>query len=304
MMQQNYLLIIAGPTAIGKTAVSVALAQYFNTEIISADSRQVYMEISIGTARPSLEEQQGVAHHMLDCVSIEENFTAADFEREVIQKLDELFKTHRIVILCGGAGLYIDAVCKGFDEGLATDEDIKKEIGEEYKQKGLSWLQREVKEGDPQYFAGADTQNPRRLMRALEIIRLTGLPYSSFRKNEPAKRNFEPIKILLNEDREHLYMRINRRVDEMMQKGLLEEARRVHPYRNLNALNTVGYKELFDHFEGKTSLEEAVELIKQHTRNYAKRQLTWLRKDKEYQEFAPTDVEKIKAYVQIILENS
>lgn len=304
MTKQNYLLIIAGPTAIGKTSVSIALAKHFNTEIISADSRQVYKEISIGTARPGEEEMQGVPHHMMGCTSINDAFNAGDFERGVIKKLDELFSTHRIVILCGGTGLYIDAVCKGFDEGLVSDEAIKKEISEQYKSNGLAWLQNEVKVADPHYFETADVQNPQRLMRALEVIRLTGLPYFSFRKNKHVERNFEPIKILLDEERQHLYARINRRVAEMMQKGLLEEARRVYPYRNLNALNTVGYKELFDHFDGKTTLEEAVELIKQHTRNYAKRQLTWFRKDKDYETFLPTDVEKIKAYVEVILDNS
>jgi len=304
MAQQKHLLIIAGPTAVGKTALSIQLARHFNTEIISADSRQVYKEISIGTAKPSADEQAGIKHHFIDHISIHEKYTAGDYEREVLQKLDELFKEHSLVILCGGSGLFIEAVCKGFDEGLVTDPDVKKEIEEKYKQNGLAWLQEEIKKNDPVYFEAADIQNPRRLMRALEVITLTGLPYSSFRKSKSAERNFSVIKVLLNEDREILYEKINKRVDEMMANGFLQEAESVFSYRHLNALNTVGYKELFDHLEKKTSLEEAISLIKQHTRNYAKRQLTWFRKDAGYETFLPTDLEKIKAYTELILQHS
>ncbi|MGZ6539968.1 MAG: tRNA (adenosine(37)-N6)-dimethylallyltransferase MiaA [Bacteroidia bacterium] len=304
MARSKYLLIIAGPTAVGKTDLSIQLAKHFTTEIISADSRQVYKEISIGTAKPSVEEQQGVKHHFIDCISIHQNYTAGDFEKEVISKLDELFKTHDLVIMCGGSGLFIDAVCNGFDEGLVSDAETKKEINEEYNAKGLKWLQDEIAEHDPVYFNSADINNPHRLMRALEVIRLSGLPFSDFRKNKKAIRNFEAIKILINEEREVLYNKINRRVDLMMKNGLLEEAQNVYPYKNLNALNTVGYKELFDHFDKQTSLDKAVELIKQHSRNYAKRQLTWFRKNNDYEIFGPGDLEKIKAYVEIILQNS
>jgi len=304
MARQKHLLIIAGPTGVGKTSLSIQLAKHFNTAIISADSRQVYKEIAIGTAKPSKEEQQGVPHHLLDCISIHETFTAGDFEREALKKLDELFEQHQLVIMCGGTGLYIDAVCKGFDEGLVSDEEVKKQIEARYKEKGLAWLQEEVKNKDPEYFERSDANNPRRLMRALEVIILTGLPYSSFRKNKAAARDFSVIKVLIDEDREILYEKINKRVDAMMQAGFLEEAKSVHPFKHLNALNTVGYKELFDHLEGKTSLERAVELIKQHTRNYAKRQLTWFRKDKEYETFAPTDLEKIRSYTELILQHS
>ncbi len=304
MANQKHLLIIAGPTAVGKTALAIQLAKHFNTEIISADSRQVFKEISIGTAKPTKEEQDGVAHHLIDHISIRQPFSAGDFERETLKKLDELFKQHALVILCGGTGLYIDAVCKGFDEGLVSDEEVKREIEENYTEKGISWLQEEIKKLDPAYYASADINNPRRLIRALEVIILTNLPYSSFRKAQPAERNFATIKILVNEEREKLYERINQRVDQMMQKGFLEEAKSVYPHRQLNALNTVGYKELFDHLAGKTDLEKAIELIKQHTRNYAKRQLTWFRKDTEYETFAPTELEKIKAYVEVILQHS
>ncbi|MGZ3865916.1 MAG: tRNA (adenosine(37)-N6)-dimethylallyltransferase MiaA [Bacteroidia bacterium] len=304
MAAQKHLLIIAGPTAVGKTALSIQLAGHFNTEIISADSRQIYKEFSIGTAKPSAEEQQGIKHHFIDHISISQNYTAGDFEREVISKLDELFKTHDLVIMCGGSGLFIDAVCNGFDEGLVSDAETKKEINEEYETKGLKWLQDEVQKHDPVYFNSADTNNPHRLMRALEVIRLSGLPFSDFRKNKKAIRNFEPIKILINEDREVLYDKINRRVDIMMENGLLEETKKVYPHKNLNALNTVGYKELFEFLDKRISLEKAVELIKQHSRNYAKRQLTWFRKNSDYEVFGPADHEKIKAYVEIILQNS
>lgn len=304
MPHQKQLLIIAGPTAVGKTALSVQLAKHFDTEILSADSRQIYKEMSIGTAKPGEAEQQGVKHHFIDHISIEEPYTAGDFEREAVKKLEELFKDHRLVILCGGTGLYIDAVCKGFDEGLVTDREVKEEIEKQYKEKGLAWLQDEVKQKDPAYFSKADTQNPRRLMRALEVTRLTGIPYSDFRKNAGTQRDFSTIKILINEDRNVLYERINKRVDEMMKKGLLEEARKVYARKTLNALNTVGYKELFDYMDQRTSLEEAVDLIKQHTRNYAKRQLTWFRKDLDYTSFFSTDLDKIKAYTELILKHS
>lgn len=304
MAATKHLLIIAGPTAVGKTALSIQLAKHFNTEIISADSRQIYKEISIGTAKPSHEEQEGIKHHFIDHISIHQNYTAGDFEREVISKLDELFKTHDLVIMCGGSGLFIDAVCNGFDEGLVSDTETKKEINEEYNAKGLKWLQDEVQKHDPVYFNSADTNNPHRLMRALEVIRLSGLPFSDFRKNKKAERNFETIKVLINEDREVLYNKINRRVDIMMDNGLLEEARKVYADKNLNALNTVGYKELFEYFDHQISLEKAIELIKQHSRNYAKRQLTWFRKNNEYEVFGPHDLDKIKAYTEIILQNS
>lgn len=303
MSQEKYLLIIAGPTAVGKTSLSIELAKYFRTEIISADSRQIYKEMSIGTAKPLPEEQQGVKHHFIDHISIQQPYTAGDFEREVINKLGELFKEHQLVIMCGGSGLFIDAVCNGFDEGLMSDPETKKGINEEYNLKGLSWLQEEVKKRDPVYFENSDTNNPHRLMRALEVIKVSGLPYSGFRKNVKAERNFSVIKILINEGRNVLYEKINRRVDQMLKNGLQKEAEHLYTYKNLNALNTVGYKELFQHLEGKHSLEKAVELIKQHSRNYAKRQLTWFRKHADYEVFSPHDLEKIKAYVEIILQN-
>ncbi|MHB8260169.1 MAG: tRNA (adenosine(37)-N6)-dimethylallyltransferase MiaA [Bacteroidia bacterium] len=300
----NHLLIICGATAVGKTTLSVQLAKHFNTEIISADSRQLYKEMNIGTAKPTKEEMQGIPHHLIDCISIHQNYTAGDYEREAIKKLDELFKQRNLVIMCGGTGLYIDAVCKGFDAGLQSNETIKQEITEHYKLKGLPWLQNEVKKLDITFYEQADINNPQRLMRALEVCLATGKPFSSFRKNIAVKRNFNVIKIFLNEERESLYSKINQRVDEMMTKGFLKEAVSLYPFRHINALNTLGYKELFDFIENKTSLEKAIELIKQHTRNYAKRQITWFKHDEDCTAFHPNEIEKIKAFVEVIRQHS
>ncbi|MFI5141869.1 MAG: tRNA (adenosine(37)-N6)-dimethylallyltransferase MiaA, partial [Bacteroidia bacterium] len=245
-----------------------------------------------------------VPHHFIDCISIQQNYTAGDYEREVIKKLDELFTKHDIVVMCGGTGLYIDAVCKGFDEGIESNAEIKKQITEQYNLLGLDWLQNQVKEKDIDFYNKADIHNPQRLMRALEVCLVTGKPYSSLRKNNVAVRNFNAIKIFINEDREVLYEKINKRVDVMMQHGLLREAESLYPYKNLNALNTVGYKELFDYFDNKTSLDKAVDLIKQHTRNYAKRQVTWFKNDEDCTTFAPNEIEKLKAFFEIVLQHS
>jgi tRNA dimethylallyltransferase len=299
----NYFLIICGATGVGKTVLSVQLAKHFNTEVISADSRQLYKEMSIGTAKPTQEEMQGIPHHFIDCVSIQQHYTAGDYEQEVLKKLNELFIQHNLVIMCGGTGLYIDAVCKGFDEGLESNPIIKKEITEQYNLNGLAWLQEQVKKHDINFYTQADINNPQRLMRALEVCLVTGKPYSSFRKNVAVKRNFEVIKVFINEERKALYTKINQRVDEMMTKGFLKEAEGLFPYKYLNALNTVGYKELFDYLENKTSLDKAIELIKQHTRNYAKRQITWFKNDEDCTQFLPTDMEKIKAFVEIVIQH-
>jgi tRNA dimethylallyltransferase len=301
---QKYLLIICGPTAVGKTALSVQLAKHYSTEVISADSRQLYKEMSIGTAKPTVQEMEAVPHHFIDCISVRQNYTAGDYEKEVIKKLDELFTIHDIVVMCGGTGLYIDAVCKGFDEGIESNAEIKQQITEQYNSLGLEWLQNEVKERDIDFYNKADIHNPQRLMRALEVCLVTGKPYSSLRKNSMAERNFNAIKIFINEDREVLYEKINHRVDAMMQHDLLKEAESLYAYKNLNALNTVGYKELFDYFDNKTSLDKAVDLIKQHTRNYAKRQVTWFKNDEDCTTFGPNDIEKIKAFVEIVLQHS
>ncbi len=292
------LIIIAGPTAIGKTALSIELAKELNTEIISADSRQFYKELSIGTAKPSQEEMQGITHHFIDNLSITEHYNAGVFENEVIAFLESYFKTHDTIIMCGGSGMYIDAVCNGMDELTEIKPEFREELNKTVKEKGLTWLQEQVKQHDPEYYGQVDTNNPARLQRALEICLSTGLPYSAQRKGTKKERSFSIIKILLNSDREKLYERINIRVDEMMKAGLLDEVKSVLEHKDLKALNTVGYKELFDHLSGKTSLEEAVSLIKQNTRRYAKRQLTWFNNSGGYQTFDPTDKKGVLEFIE------
>ena len=276
------LIVIAGPTASGKTAFSIELAKALNTVIISADSRQFYKEMSIGTAAPTPDELLQVKHYFVHNISIEDKYDVADYEREVLQLLDELFKTHDNVVLTGGSGLFIDAVCNGIDEMPDVQPEIREKVETMLKEGGIDTLSSELQQLDPEYFAIVDQQNPRRLQRALEVCYQTGKPFSSFRKGTDVKRDFEIKKFALLWDRQELIKRIDKRVDLMMQQGLLEEAKTLYPKRQLNALNTVGYKELFSYFDGDCTLDEAVEQIKIHTRQYAKRQMTWLRRDKEY----------------------
>jgi tRNA dimethylallyltransferase len=275
------LIVIAGPTAVGKTAAAIKLAQKLNTEIISSDSRQFYREMSVGTAKPDAKELAQAKHHFIDSHSITENFTVGDFEKGALQLLDELFKTHDQVIMVGGSGLFIQAVTQGFDDLPTADPTIRKRLNQELIDKGLGYLQQRLKEADPDYHDQVDLNNPQRLIRALEVFEATGKPFSSYRKAATNARPFESIKIVLNLPREELYDRVNRRVDIMLEQGLVEEVRFLLPYRHLNALNTVGYSELFDYFDGKTDLQTAIDLIKQNTRRFAKRQLTWFRKDKD-----------------------
>jgi tRNA dimethylallyltransferase len=275
------LIIIAGPTAVGKTAVAIKLAQQLDTEIISADSRQFYREMSIGTAKPSAKELSQVRHHFINSHSITDNFTVGDFEKQTLRLLDELFKTHSQVIMAGGSGLFIQAVTQGFDELPVADSRIRANLNHLFIENGIEHLQKLLKSADPVYYEQVDLNNPQRLIRALEVFETTGKPFSSYRKATAIQRPFDTVKISLNLPREILYSQINHRVDLMIKQGLEEEVRSLLPYRHLNALNTVGYSELFDYFDGKTDLSTAVELIKQNTRRFAKRQLTWFRKDKE-----------------------
>lgn len=275
------LIVIAGPTAVGKTAAAIKLAQQLKTEIISADSRQFYREMSIGTAKPNAEELAQAKHHFIDSHSITENFTVGDFEKQALELLDELFKTHDQVIMVGGSGLFIQAVIQGFDDLPTADPEIREKLNLELAEKGIENLQDKLQEADPDYYNQVDLNNPQRLIRALEVFEATGKPFSSFRKAAINKRPFESIKIALNLPREELYDRINKRVDIMVEQGLIEEVRSLMPYKHLNALNTVGYSELFDYFDGKTDLHTAINLIKRNTRRFAKRQLTWFRKDQE-----------------------
>ena len=277
------LIVIAGPTASGKTACAIRMAQRIDTVILSADSRQFYKEMRIGTAAPTEEELRQAKHYFVHHISIEDKYDVADYERDALCLLDELFKTHDNVILTGGSGLFIDAVCKGIDAMPDVQPEIRKKIKNLLAEGGLSALQDEVQRLDPEYFSVVDKQNPRRLQRALEVCYQTGKPFSSFRSGNVAKREFAIKKYALLWDREQLIDRIDRRVDLMMDQGLLEEAKSLYPKRHLNALNTVGYKELFTYLDGQCSLAEAIEQIKIHTRQYAKRQMTWLRRDGEYE---------------------
>ena len=275
------VIIICGPTAVGKTAVAISIARQFQTQIISADSRQCFKELKIGVARPSDEELKEVLHHFIASYSITENINAAFFEKYALQKVNELFKDHDMVILVGGTGLYIKAFCEGLDEIPAIDDTIRKKIIEDHKMHGLAWLQEEVKNKDPAFYRSGEIQNPQRMMRALEVIESTGHSILSFRSNKKAKRDFRIIKIGLELPKEELHANINLRVDKMINEGLVEEVRSLNGYRDVNALQTVGYSEIFEHLDGKISLETAIEEIKKNTRQYAKRQMTWFKKDKE-----------------------
>jgi tRNA dimethylallyltransferase len=281
------VIIIAGPTAAGKTSVAIGMAKRFGTEIISADSRQCYRELSIGVARPSQEELSEVKHHFIASHSIHEKITAADFEKYALEKTKEIFETHDQVVMVGGTGLYIKAFCEGLDEIPEVPHKIHEDVITAYKSNGLQWLQNEVEKLDPAWFANGEIQNPRRMMRALEVFRATGHSITHFRKGTKAIRNFKIIKIALHLPKEELHRNINNRVDQMMVMGLEEEVRKLIPYQQLNALQTVGYKELFDYFNGQSTIAEAVELVKRNTRQYAKRQMTWFRKDEEMHWLSP-----------------
>ena len=271
------LLVITGPTGVGKTELTLRLAESLGCEIVNADSRQIYREIPIGTAAPTQEEMSRVRHWFVGTKSVTENYSAGDYERDCLDVLSQLGDR---AILSGGSMLYIDAVCNGLDDIPKVDEALRAQVRKDYEEKGLGWLQAEVQRLDPDYWAIVDKQNPQRLIHCVELSLGTGKPYSSFRKREVKKRDFEVVKVALERPREELYDRINRRVDEMMLQGLEDEARAVYPMKGLNSLQTVGYRELFAYFDGEISREEAIRLIKQNSRHYAKRQMTWFGADK------------------------
>lgn len=275
------LIVIAGPTAVGKTAIAIQVAKHYNTVVLSADSRQFYREMSIGTAKPGADELATVKHYFIDSHSILENFSVGDFEKQALALLDELFKEHDVIVMAGGSGLYIKAVCEGFDNLPVADPGTRHRLNQDFTEFGIRYLQERVKEVDPDYYEQVDIQNPQRLIRALEVFETTGKPISYYRKSTVNKRPFNIVKIGLNLPRDILYQQINYRVDKMIELGLIEEVKSLIPQRSLNALNSVGYSELFDYFDGNTDLESALELIKQNTRHFAKRQLTWFRKDKD-----------------------
>jgi len=303
-IKSKYLIVIAGPTAVGKTDLSIEVAKHYKTEIISADSRQFYREMNIGTSKPSDAQLEEVPHHFINNISIHtRNYSAGKYENEVLEFLDDYYKRNSIAVMVGGSGLFINAVCSGFDDFQKTDDNQLWIARRFLNEKDLTWLQQEVERLDPEYYAEVDKKNPVRLKRALEIIYTTGKKYSEQRIGKKAERNFQSIKIGLNLEREKLYERINSRVDEMIKQGLLEEVKHLYLHKKLNALNTVGYTELFDFIEDKMTLEGAIELIKQNTRNYAKRQLTWFRKDQNIKWFEPQQREEIYKYIDLQLQN-
>lgn len=294
---QKTLLVLLGPTGIGKSDLGIQLAQHFHTEIISSDSRQIYRELSIGTAVPPSDDLKKVKHHLIHSHSITDYYSASRFEQETLQILDKLFARHDQVIMTGGSMLYIDAVCKGIDDIPDADPKLRAELIAEYEEKGIEHLRLQLKKLDPEYYAVVDLKNAKRLLHALEICLTTGKTYTSLRTNQGKERPFNILKIGLNRERAELYDRINQRVDLMMQMGLEDEARSVYHLRNLNALNTVGYKELFAWFDGETDRETAIELIKRNSRHYARKQLTWFRKDPTIHWFAPEQEQEIIRFI-------
>ncbi len=281
--------MIAGPTAVGKTAVAIDLARQLQTDIISADSRQCYKEMTIGTAKPTPGELQKVKHYFVDEFPVTEQISAADFEIYALKDLKERFTRHNTAVVCGGTGLYIKALCEGLDEMPAVDPAIVQQLDDEYRRQGIGWLQQAVQKEDPVFYNTGEVQNPARMLRALSFVRTTGESITSYRTQQKKIRPFRIIKAGLELPREVLYERINQRVEIMMKQGLLDEVEKLQPYRHLKNLQTVGYAELFDYIDGKCSLAAAVDKIKQHTRNYAKRQMTWFKKDIEFTWFRSDD---------------
>ncbi len=296
-LKTKTVIVVAGPTAVGKTSVAIRLANHFQTEIISADSRQCFKELNIGVARPSEEELNEVPHHFIASHSIREEVTAAGFEQFALAEITNLFQRHDVVVMTGGTGLYIKAFCEGLDTIPAIDPAIRLRILEEYEKNGLAWLQGQVQEKDPAFFEVGETKNPQRMMRALEVIESTGHSVLHFRKGNRARRDFNIIKIGLELPKEDLHRNIHTRVDKMIGLGLIEEVKSLAPWQDLNALQTVGYAELFDWLHGNIKLEKAIEQIKTNTRQYAKRQMTWFKKDKEIEWFNSDDWESIMKFI-------
>ena len=292
------VVIVCGPTAAGKTSVAIHLAKHFQTEIISADSRQCYRELNIGVARPSAQELKDVKHHFIASHSIHEEVNAAVFEKFALDKAKELFQHHDMIVMVGGTGLYIKAFMEGLDSIPDIDPAIRENIIRNYETNGLEWLQQEVKMKDPLFYGKGEIQNPQRMMRALEVMEATGRSIVSFHKTAKAKRDFAIINIGLELPKEELHRNINTRTDKMMEAGLLNEVKDLLPYKTLNALQTVGYKELFDHLQGDISLEDAVAQIKTNTRQYAKRQMTWFKKDRSVNWFHPGQLEGMKELIK------
>lgn len=288
-LREKKLIVLTGPTAVGKTAVSLDIARHYGIPVINADSRQIYRELQIGTARPTEAQMQNIPHYFVGSLSLNDYYSASLFEQQVLSLLKELMTKSNYALLSGGSMMYIDAVCDGIDDIPTIDDATRALMKQRLADEGLEALCKELKRLDPDYYEVVDLQNPRRVVHALEICTMTGKTYTSFRKKEKRERPFDIIKICLNRPREELYDRINRRVDQMVADGLLEEAKALYPMKSLNALNTVGYKELFDYFDGRWSLDEAIERIKGNTRRYARKQLTWFKKDERIRWYHPDD---------------
>lgn len=296
-MQDKFLIVICGPTATGKTDLSIYLANYYNTEIVSADSRQFYKELKTGVAAPNEEQLKSARHHLIGQISVCDYYNVSKYETEALTCINTIFSKNNIALLVGGSGLYIKTLCDGIDELPDPDPIIRNELNIEFIDKGIEYLQNKLRTLDPEYLAFVDKSNYVRLIRAIEVCLITGKKYSELRKAKPKKRNFNILKIGVNLDLNNLYVSINNRVDKMMSDGLLDEAKALLPFRNYNALNTFGYKELFEYFDNKVTLDEAIEKIKNNTRHYAKRQRTWFNKDKQIKWFNPENKMEIINYI-------
>ena len=299
----NSLVILLGPTGVGKTELSLRVAEHFGSPIISSDSRQLYKDLPIGTAAPTAEQMARVKHYMVGTLDLTDYYSASNFEEDVISLLETLHRTTPTVVMTGGSMMYIDAVCKGIDDIPTVTPDIREAIYAQFEREGLENILQELKESDPVHYEEVDRMNYERVIHAVEICRMTGKPYSSFRTNIKKERPFKIIKVGLTRDREELCDRINRRVDQMMADGLLEEARKVYPFRHLNSLNTVGYKELFNYFDGEWPLDLAVEKIRRNSRVYARKQMTWFKRDEEIKWFHPDEETEILRYLDGIIKN-
>lgn len=297
MSSAKTLIVIIGPTAVGKTALCLDIAQHFGIPVINADSRQIYKELKIGTASPTIEQMRRVPHYFVGSLSLHDYYSASLFEQQVLEILQREFEHSDYALLTGGSMMYIDAVCNGIDDIPTVDDATREALKARLSNEGLEPLVEELRRLDPEYYEIVDKQNPRRVVHGLEICLMTGKTYTSFRKREKKERPFRIVKIGLNRDREELYNRINQRVDQMMTDGLLDEAQRLYPMRHMNALNTVGYKEMFAYIDGTWTLEEAVERIKGNTRRYARKQLTWYKKDEQIRWFHPDEIEQIYSYI-------
>lgn len=295
-MDKN-LVVVVGPTGVGKTAVCIELAKWLDCEIISADSRQIYRDIPIGTASPTEDERKSVPHHFIGILSLNEYFSAARYEEMALVEIERQFKKRNVVLLTGGSMMYVDALCKGIDDIPSPDQEIRDELMRRFETEGLDSLRHQLKILDPEYYNVVDLKNPKRVIHGLEICLMTGRTYTSFRTNICKKRPFNIIKVGLRREREELYERINQRVDQMILSGLVEEARKVYPFRSYNALNTVGYKELFEFFDGIISLDEAVDKIKRNSRVYSRKQMTWFKRDESIHWFNPAEIESIQDYI-------